>query len=228
MSTIRRTLALALALQAGLSGSAAWAGDEAADQSGDEAADEFSPRVELTPFVGYRMGGQFDLEDAPPDTSKSVDLDDSGAWGVDLGIYRDRTSFYEILYSYQSTGLDTGDPSLKGTDVTIQYLQAGGTLLFDDHERYVPYLSLTIGATRFDAGGGYGSETKFSGSLGAGVRLPMGERFAATLGARGYLTVVSSDTQFFCTGSGSVDCLFRTSGSTFFQGEATLGFTAVF
>ena len=30
-----------------------------------------------------------------------------------------------------------------------------------------------------------------------------------------------------CSGSGSVNCLFKTSGSTFFQGEALLGFTAV-
>jgi len=220
MSTFRWTVAVAFALQAGLLTSAA--------RAGDEAGEEFEPRVALTPFVGYRMGGQFDLEDAPPDSSDSVDLDDSGAWGVDLGIYRDRTSFYEILYSYQSTGLDTSDSSLQGTDVSIQYLQVGGTLLFDDHERYVPYLSLTVGGTKFDAGGGYGSETKFSGSLGVGLRLPMGERFAATLGARGYLTVVNSDTQFFCSGSGSVNCLFRTTGSTFFQGEATLGFTAIF
>jgi len=92
----------------------------------------------------------------------------------------------------------------------------------------VPYLSLTIGATKFDAGGGYGSETKFSGSLGGGVRFPFGDHFAATLGVRGYLTAVNSDTEFFCTGSGSVNCLFRTTGSTFFQGEALLGFTVVF
>jgi hypothetical protein len=147
---------------------------------------------------------------------------------VDLGIYRDRTSFYEILYSYQSAGLNTNDSSLKSTDVTVEYLQVGGTLLFEDHEHYVPYLSLTVGATKFGAGGGYGSESRFSGSLGGGVRFPLGEHFAATLGARGYLTIVNSDTQFFCAGSGSVNCLFRTTGSTFFQGEGLLGFTAVF
>jgi hypothetical protein len=125
-------------------------------------------------------------------------------------------------------GLDSNDPSLAGVDVAIDYLQVGGTLLFQDHEHYVPWLSLTVGGTRFDAGGGYGSETKFSGSLGGGVRFPFGQHFAANLGLRGYLTAVSSDTEFFCTGSGSVNCLFKTTGSAFFQGEATLGFTVVF
>ncbi|MFO1393715.1 MAG: outer membrane beta-barrel protein [Steroidobacteraceae bacterium] len=190
-----------------------------------DAADK--PRFELTPYVGYRMGGEFDLDNPPPDTSSSADLDSSASWGVDLGIYRDRNSFYEVLYSHQSAGVSTDDPSLDGKDVSIQYLQAGGTLLFP-HEHYVPWLSLTVGATWFDAGGSYGSETKFSGSLGGGVRFPFGDRFAATLGLRGYWTVVESDTAFFCSGSGSVNCLFKTTGGAFFQGEALLGFTAVF
>jgi len=220
MGTFRWTLAAVLVLQFVAPATAALAGEESAEQ--------FRPRVEITPYIGYRMGGEFDVEDPASDTSRSVDLQDASDWGVDLGIYRDRTSFYEILYSHQSAGLDSNDPSLKGVDVTIEYLQIGGTLLFDDHERYVPYLSLTVGGTKFDAGSGYGSETKFSGSLGGGVRFPLGEHFAATLGLRGYLTVVNSDTQFFCSGSGSVNCLFRTSGSTFFQGEGLLGFTAVF
>jgi hypothetical protein len=220
MTSLNRAVAMIAGLAIGLVASGAWAEEE--------SRAEFNPRVELTPYVGYRMGGQFDIEDAATDTSTSVDVEDSSDWGIDLGIYRDRRSFYEILYSYQSAGLDTNDSSLKGTDLTIQYLQVGGTLLFDDHDNYVPYLSLTVGGTKFDAGGGYGSETKFSGSLGGGVRFPIGDRFAATLGARGYLTVVNSDTEFFCTGSGSVNCLFRTSGSTFFQGEALLGFTAIF
>jgi hypothetical protein len=186
------------------------------------------PRAELTPYIGYRMGGQFDVDNTDLATSGSVDLQDTGDWGLDLGIYRDPTSFYEILYSHASGGLDTSEPSLKGVDVTIDYLQVGGTLLFVEHEHYVPYLSLTIGATKFDASGGYGSETKFSGSLGGGVRFPFAEHFAATLGVRGYLTAVSSNTEFFCSGSGSVNCLFKTTGSTFFQGEALIGFTATF
>jgi hypothetical protein len=226
MGTFGRVVALLVGLQAGLLATSARAGDESS--AGDEPRAEFRPRFELTPYVGYRMGGQFDIDNDPPATDESVDLEDTGDWGVDLGIYRDRTSFYELLYSHQSAGLDTGDPALKGVDVSIQYLQFGGTLLFQDHEHYVPWLSLTIGATRFDAGGGYGSETKFSGSLGGGFRFPFGEHFGATLGVRGYLTAVNSDTEFFCSGSGSVNCLFKTSGSTFFQGEALLGFTAVF
>ena len=93
----------------------------------------------------------------------------------------------------------------------------------------VPYLSLTAGATRFSADGGYGSETKFSMSLGGGLRLPFNDHLAATLGLRGYLSLVESDSQFFCVSGGEQSgCLVKSSGSTYFQGEAQLGLTLRF
>ena len=197
---------------------------------GSAAAWADKPTVEITPFVGYRMGGEFDVNNPPAGEDDSVDVGDSSSWGVDFGIYRDAVSFYEFLYSQQSTDLDSNQAGLKGSDVKIEYYQLGGTLLYPYDNWLVPYLSLTIGATRFDvSGGGSSSETKFSGSLGGGVRVPVSDNFALTLGARGYLTAVDSDSQFICVGSGgSANCLIKSSGSAFFQGEATLGFTAVF
>lgn len=189
-----------------------------------------SPSAEITPFVGYRMGGSFDVNDPPAGSSDSVDLQDGGSWGVDIGIYRDAVSFYEFLYSQQSADLDTNDPALKGADIKVEYYQVGGTILYPYDTWFVPYLSLTIGATRFDVqGGGSESDTRFSGSLGGGFRVPVSENFAVTVGLRGYLTAVDSDSEFLCVGTGgSANCLIRSSGSTFFQGEALVGFTAVF
>jgi opacity protein-like surface antigen len=197
---------------------------------GAPAAWADKPTLEITPFVGYRMGGEFDVNNPPEGYDESVDVGDSSSWGVDFGIYRDPVSFYEFLYSQQSTDLDSKQPGLKGSDVKIEYYQLGGTLLYPYDNWLVPYLSLTIGATRFDvSGGGSNSETKFSGSLGGGVRVPVGANFALNFGLRGYLTAVDSDSQFICVGSGgSANCLIKSSGSAFFQGEASLGFTAVF
>jgi hypothetical protein len=190
------------------------------------AADK--PSVDITPYLGYRMGGQFDVDNPQAGSSSSADLQDSSSWGVDFGIYRDATSFYEFLYSQQSTNLDTDDPSLKRVDVKTEYYQLGGTLLYPQDTWFVPYFSLTAGATRFDAQKG-GSETKFSGSLGGGLRIPFNENFSMTLGLRGYLTAVSSDSQFFCAGGGgSATCLLKASGSTLFQGEALIGLSASF
>jgi hypothetical protein len=189
------------------------------------------PTAEITGFAGYRMGGQFDVNDPTTGNDDSVDLQDSGSWGVDIGIYRDATSFYELLYSQQSSDLDSGDPTIKRADVNVEYFQFGGTIMYPyDENWFVPYLSLTIGATRLDVqGAGSKSDTRFSGSLGGGVRIPINENFSMTAGLRGYLTAVDSDSEFLCVGTGgSANCLIRSSGSAFFQGEALIGFTGMF
>jgi hypothetical protein len=186
------------------------------------------PRFELTPFAGYRMGGSFERPETASSPARDVDLDDGGSWGVDLGLYRDGSSFYELLYSSQSTSMDSSDPALSRVDVQTDYYQFGGTLLFADEQWMVPYLSLTAGATRFSADD-YDSETKFSVSLGGGLRLPFNDHVAATLGVRGYLTFVNSDTNFLCVSGGEESgCLVRSSGTTYFQAEAQAGLTLRF
>jgi opacity protein-like surface antigen len=193
------------------------------------AAHAAAPRFEITPFAGYRTGGEFEAQVEETGERRNVDVEDGGSWGIDLGLYRDPNGIYELLYSKQSTGIDSSDPTLGRIDVDTEYFQFGGTLFFPDENWFIPYLSLTIGATRFDADGGYDSKTRFSGSLGGGVRLPFNDRVAATLGARGYLTFVDSDTDILCISDAEgADCLLRSSGSTYFQAEAQLGFTVVF
>jgi hypothetical protein len=186
-------------------------------------------RAEITPFVGYRMSGSFDVELADGSGTESVDVEDSSAFGLDVGIYATPDAFYEFLYSTQTTNLDSRNPAIAGVDVTTEYFQFGGTAFFPAEQWPVPYLSLTIGATRYSADQGYGSDTKFSGSLGGGLRLPFNENVAATLGVRGYLTLIESDTSIFCkSDSQGGGCLVRSSGSTFFQAEALLGLTVRF
>jgi hypothetical protein len=52
---------------------------------------------------------------------------------------------------------------------------------------------------------------------------------SATLGARGYLTFIGSDTKFFCSSvNGQGTCLLQSSEARSFQGEAQLGLTVKF
>lgn len=213
MPVIRRSL-LPLALLALLAGAPAVHAD--------------GVRAEITPFGGYRFGGDFDYVDPDTEELKSADLASGGSWGIDLGLYRDQTSFYELLYSTQEVDFDATDAALEDVDVTTEYFHVGGTLFFPAEQWMVPFLSFTLGATQFSADS-FDSETKFSMSLGTGLRLPITDNFGATLGVRGYLTFVDSDTDFFCSSNGeNGTCLVRSSGSTFFQGEATLGLTLRF
>jgi hypothetical protein len=181
-------------------------------------------RFDVTPMVGYRAGGEFDELDPESTTDDSVDLDDGATFGIGLGFYRDSRSFYEILYSRQESGIDSSDPAVGSVDVATEYLHFGGTLLFPDARHwFVPWLSLGIGVTRLDPEGGFDSETEWSGSIGGGVRMPFNEQMSATLGARGYATLLDSDTAIFCVSSGGLDCLVQTSGSLLFQGEVFAG-----
>ena len=189
-----------------------------------------SPVFEFTPFAGARMGGGFDVTNAEGNDS-SVDLGSGASYGLGLGLYRDRQSFYELLYSSQTSELDSNVPSLRGVDVRVDYLQFGGTAFFpQENDRFVPYLSLTIGATLMEPDrGGYDSETKFSGSLGGGFRFPFNDNVALNLGLRGYLTLIESDTRLFCVSDAQdAGCLLKSSGSTFFQAEALLGLSVRF
>jgi hypothetical protein len=180
-------------------------------------------RFEVMPFGGYRVGGDFDVEDEQGVELRSADLDEDVSWGIELAYYRDRNAYYELLFSRQTSQFDDNDPALGGVDLTTDYIQFGGTLLFDSEPWILPYLSLTIGLTRFDADG-FGSEYKFSGSLGTGLRLPVNDRLSFVAGIRGYGTLIDSDTELFCvSGGGQGSCVVRTSGDIFFQGEATVG-----
>lgn len=187
------------------------------------------PGFEITPFGGYRMGGKFETLATETVPSQDVDLEDGGSWGVDLGLYRDSNSFYEFLYSTSSTGLDSDDPVFAGVDVKTEYYHLGGTLLFADEDWWVPWFSFTAGATRFSAGGGFDSDTKFSISAGGGARFPFNDHVAATVGIRGYLTFVDSDTDVLCLSTGEQGgCLLRTSGSAWYQFEGMIGLTVGF
>jgi hypothetical protein len=189
-----------------------------------------APRFEITPFAGGRVGGGFDVEDETTGDESTADLDSGASYGLDLGLYANENGFYELLYSRQSSSLDSRDPALAGIDVDVNYLHVGGTAMFPDERFYVPYVSFTLGATFFEPSPGrYDSETRFSASLGGGFRFPVNEHMSFLLGLRGYLTLVDSDTDLFCVSdSGEGGCLLKSSGSTFFQTEAQLGVSFTF
>jgi hypothetical protein len=81
----------------------------------------------------------------------------------------------------------------------------------------------TLGATRFSPAARYDDETRFSLALGGGVKIPIGERVALRLEARGFLTFVDSDSEIFCVSAGGATCLVRTSGSSVVQYQALAG-----
>jgi hypothetical protein len=204
----------------------------AADASSGGQRELAIPRFEVAPWGGYRFGGSFDYATGA-DTSTTFDLGDDAAWGMDIGLYRDAGSFYELLFSSQSARLDTSGVTPEPVRLKTDYYHIGGTLLFQDTNGFVPWLSMTAGVTRFDPSGTLdgstlGSESAFSISLGGGLRVPLNRNFSVVGGVRGYISFIDSSSTLFCVSSGGAVCAFTISGSSFFQFEGLLGLALTF
>lgn len=175
---------------------------------------------EITPFAGYRFGGQFDN----PATSDNVDIEESPTFGIAIdAVYRPDQAI-QVFYSRQSTEVRDTTPRF---DVDIEYFQVGGVATFPlEAQDWVPYAVGTIGAVRFTPGrGGIDDETRFAMTFGGGVQYFFTPRLGLRLEGRGYFTFFDTDADVFCVSNGGATCLLRTSGNLFWQLEAQAGLT---
>lgn len=204
----------------------------AAEGSRPPERESFLPRFEVTPWGGYRFGGSFDYDNGEGVTG-SFDVRDGSSFGVDVGIYRDALSFYELLYASQSARMDTDGATTDELELRTEYYHLGGSLLFPQPNNLVAWLSMTAGMTRFSPTGSLqgeplGPESDFSMSLGGGLRIPLNPHFSIVGGVRGYVTFIDPSSRIFCVSSGGATCVFQFSGSTFFQFEGLLGVALTF
>ncbi len=190
--------------------------------SSPAAAQDGSFRFELTPFVGYRLGGSFDEKDG----DGRVELNDSNAMGFAFNVRANPNGQYELLYAKQSTdagtqGFFVNNPTI---DMDVEYFQFGGAYLFDG-DSVRPFVALTMGVTEFDPElTGTGSERFFSASLGGGVQINARKRLGVRLEARVFTTLVEDESDIFCSSiDGSGACLIQVDGRTLSQWEARAG-----
>jgi opacity protein-like surface antigen len=217
------SMAMRVAVRAALSAvllSAAAAHAVEGDHDEDRSQAPPTTRFEITPFAGYRFGGGFDVDGF----DQKADLDDHGSFALALNLRRDEESQYELFYSRQETKLEPDSP-IGPLGLNVEYLHLGGTLTADDEMLLKPYIVGTLGITRLTPEPGTASDnTRFSFSLGAGLRVPVSEHFSVRLEARGFLTFVNTRGAFFCSSSSAGGfCAIRGSGSTFTQYELLAG-----
>lgn len=184
------------------------------------SADEL-PLLQLAAHAGYRVGGQ--LEDSVSGIDNDLDEGASLALALELRYGKGDDRYLQLWYSRQGSSVDDG---LVNRDVDIEYLHFGGTVPIGDHEKAQGFLALGLGATRYSPTGVDATDlTRFSGSLGLGVSMPVSEHLAFRLEARGYLTLVDSDTSIFCrSDNGTGFCRIVASGSPMVQAELLAGF----
>jgi len=190
-------------------------------------AQEARTRVEVTPWLGYAIGGT--LTDRV--TDEELELDDSGSYGLAVNILASNRSSWEIAYSRQETEADTRGLSMTepAFDLNVDKLEFGGT--YDVYTKYPrPYVAATIGLTKLDPSGtDLNSDTYFSFSLGGGLKLLEKQRIGLRLDARWLGTVIQDDTDIFCrTGTVGAVCLIEVDGDLLSQVRLSLGISIRF
>ena len=176
-------------------------------------------QFEVSPFIGYRVGGSFKLTDA----GQHVELDDHGSFALALDARAEESGQYELFYGRQPTVL-RGD-ALAPVSMDVEYLHIGGAVALDEPQRVKPYLAGGLGITRFSPDPALGHEdTRLSLSLALGLRVPVSAHFSLRLEGRGLLTPVNTHSAFFCRSDRSAAlCQVRVRGSSFFQFDFLAG-----
>jgi opacity protein-like surface antigen len=148
-------------------------------------------RFELTPTVSYRFGGNLSGSDSPLfDTD--LEVDDSSAFGVTLDLPLSSNLQLELLANRQSSELRFDEGLFGGSsgvaDIDVSYYHVG--LLWQGRDRHVtPFFVASAGVATLDPDiPGSSSETRFSASLGGGVKVFFSENVGLRFEGRGFIS----------------------------------------
>jgi hypothetical protein len=178
--------------------------------------------IEITPYVGYAFGGEV----TDYWTGDRYRLKDSENFGIslDIAVDPDDDTWIQLRWNHQESELRTTIPELGTLGIDLDYFHIGGVREFEgQNQNVIPYGMGTLGATHFNPETpGLSSATRFSLSLGGGVKLMSpGGRVGVRLEGRLLGSYFDSSAAFFCGAPGG--CAFGISGNMLFQGEVSVG-----
>ena len=179
----------------------------------------------FTLYAAYRDGGSF----TDVTTGSTLPIEASGAGSISLDLGLDASRQLQLFVSRQSSQISVeqasapippGGPLPGKLPMKVTYLHIGGTSFLEGKIGRGAYLVGGLGATLFEPGSeGFENELRPSLNLGIGYQLPLGERMALRIEARGYATLVNSSGGMFCSGG----CTISIKGDTVTQGDVQLG-----
>jgi hypothetical protein len=174
--------------------------------------------VELVPLVGLRGGENLeaDVPAVPPATANP-----SLSFGLAVDVFVRPDAWFEVFADHQTLHF-TSDPSAFGTsgfDFAVDYLEFGGG--YGPAEgRVRPYVTAALGLTRYGANSGdVGSTIGVSGSLGGGMKVPVGKRLSLRFEVRGYATTTDAAISVTCRPG----CFVQFSANGWYQIAGTVG-----
>lgn len=175
--------------------------------------------VFIAPFTGYSLGSdgvnlaRYDNGDAK--------LQDSFHGGVMLGLAQRGYGDVYLFYSRQQSDLLLHRDAAAPLDqMTIEYWHLAGTLYFSD-SALRPYVSSSIGLSRFSPDSARDTTNKFSLGLATGLNYQFTTNLALFAEFRGFATFFGDDSSIACRSDER--CTWYISRDTFWQGQANLG-----
>jgi hypothetical protein len=183
--------------------------------------------VEVTPFVGIRFGGTFDVRgDQPPATQAS--WKDASSYGLSAGVRFDELSLIEFRWTRSTSTLRFDaplgfvGPSLG--DVTLDQFHGDFT-----REFFIPevkglrsFLTGSVGATHLAAA--HDGFTRFSFGLGAGLKQLLGSHFAIRAEAKWLPILIAPEVSSWACGVVGVGgCIVVLTGPAAQQFELSVG-----
>ena len=179
-------------------------------------------KIEFTPFIGYRFGGDFENYS----TGQKYSLDSAESYGFTLDFPTSDETKVELMFSRQPTDLKVdGYLGTERITVDMTYYHVGALYQPSDDEKLQPFVGVTIGATHMKPHvPDTSSETKFSINFTGGVKFHFSEHIGVRLDGRILATIVNGSGGIFCAGG----CVFAVGGNALWQGEATAGLIIAF
>jgi hypothetical protein len=182
---------------------------------------------EVTPFVGLRFGGTFDVQaDLPPQTQAT--WKDAASYGLSAGVRFDDFSLVEFRWTKSTSTLRFGPPleSLGPSlgDVTLNQFHMDFTREFvvPEVKGLRSFLTGSVGATRVAAA--HDTFTRFSFGFGAGLKQFVGSRFAIRAEAKWLPILIDPEVGSWACGTvGIGGCLVVLSGPITQQFELSVG-----
>lgn len=156
--------------------------------------------IELTPYFGYRGGGEINSDSL--EFFGDLEIDEGESYGLILGIPIAPWAMVELEASFQDSVLvESGGDFLPGysiADVDVDYYHVG--FVFQGAGPKVqPFGIFTLGATNINPQlEGLKSETKFSTSFGGGVKINFSQHLGLRLEGRGYYTLIDTEDDYYC------------------------------
>lgn len=186
--------------------------------------------IEITPLIGYRFGGDFDVNSTDNNGFSTIKLSENSSYGLLIAWPYKEKQQGELLISHYNTNftgssLNHSNSTLTDNGLGVTYYHLGGNVPISDGTLPL-WLTGGIGFTHLSPDDNeLTDETRFSMNIGLNTELALSKRVSLRFGGRIYGTFFNSGSAVFC---GTEACKVYISSDVWIQSEVNAGLTFKF